>query len=54
MDNIESRYIQKSFDTCSVNPWCSNLEPFEDYLANFSENKIYKALLDNNNNNYIS
>ena len=53
IDNIESRCVQKSFDTCGVNPWCSNLEAFEDHLASLSENKIYKVHLDNNNKNDI-
>ena len=53
IDNIESRCIHKSFDTCGVNHWCSNLEAFEDHLARLSDNKNYKALLDNNNNNDI-
>ena len=53
IDNIENRCINKSFDTCGFNPWCSNLEAFEDHHASLSENKVYKALLDNNNNNDI-
>ena len=53
MEIIESRCIHKSFGTCGVNPWCSNLEPFEDHLSSLSINKIYKTLLDNNSNSDI-
>ena len=51
--NLESRHVKKYFNIWGTSPWCRNLEVFEDHLASLSDDKIHKALLDNNYNNDI-
>ena len=46
--NEGDQHIRRAFDMCELNPYSEDTKMFERHLASLSENKMHKALINEN------